>query len=204
MKYCKDIGWEAVGYDICEELVSRAKKMFDVDIFTSIEVLKKKGKFDVIFLGDTLEHLVNPNKTISIFREMLSSSGMIVIFTPTYLNSINYFILNKIYHFLVEKIKLTSKRNLNFERLGRFNLNNASLPPYHIYEFSPKSICFLLRRNGFKIVAVKYTVPIPYSLNRESNIGKVINFILRMAKFTAENFYFPRIKTLVIATKHGE
>ncbi|MBI3766062.1 MAG: class I SAM-dependent methyltransferase [Ignavibacteriales bacterium] len=87
--------------------------------------------FDVIFMGDVLEHLPDPIATLKEINRITALGGLLVILVPTQTNTL-------------------------FSRLGfviyRALGKNAivHLPPYHLFEYRSASLEILLCRCGFR------------------------------------------------------
>ena len=82
-------------------------------------------------------------------------------------------------------------------------------PPYHIFEYSGRTISGLLERNGFRTVHISGSLPVPEFLERgekgESGAQRILRLCLlacyQMIRFASENFKFPLVRGLVIAQK---
>ena len=118
-----------------------------------------KEYFDIITLNHVLEHLSNPNETILEIKRILKKDGLFIIGVPN-TNSLAFKIFGK-----------------NWYQLDI---------PRHFINYSDKNTRFLLERNGFKIIKIRYNsrpsqfaVSLMYSINIKSKlIEKVLELIL--------------------------
>ena len=125
-----------------------AREQFGLSVFTGslADARFIDGSFDVIFMGDVLEHLPDPVTTLREVHRVMAPGGTLVIGVPSQTNSL-------------------------FSRIG-FALYGAagrratvSLPPYHLFEYRPSSMRFLLRACGFTVAElIQSTIP-PDSIN---------------------------------------
>jgi 2-polyprenyl-3-methyl-5-hydroxy-6-metoxy-1,4-benzoquinol methylase len=78
---CSVVGFErdpacaAAAEEHCEEVILG-------DIESESDRARIRGRFDVVLLGDVLEHLVNPWNALLYTRSLLSSSGLVVVSIP--------------------------------------------------------------------------------------------------------------------------
>lgn len=86
-----------------------------------------KGSFDFISAQETLEHLVDPQRTLTQLRSLLKDGGIILISVP----SSDYFVFKK----------------RVFDMIGR---KGVALVHTHLYNFTPKSLSQMLEQSGFK------------------------------------------------------
>lgn len=125
----------ARGHDVCEGGV------FDVP--------KSWGSFDVVYLGDMLEHVKNPHPIIAEVLRRLSDNGLIAIEVPlTY----NITIAG-----LVIGIASMLRGRFGYKHFlpAQHRTKLMPKPPYHLLMFGPKSITRLLRKHGFEVRLVR-------------------------------------------------
>ncbi len=144
----RDFGFTVQGVELSESASRTAREEFGLTVFTGslAEARFSDGSFDVIFMGDVLEHLPDPVSTLREVHRLLAPRGALVIGVPSQTNSL-------------------------FSRIG-FAVYGAagkratvSLPPYHLFEFRPVSMRFLLRECGFTVAElIQSTIP-PDSIN---------------------------------------
>ena len=77
-------GWRVKGLNHQnKQLNTREELNLDVsEEFLTMDNYEKFGKYDVINMGEVLEHLVNPSEMIKMARQMLNNRGIICIVVP--------------------------------------------------------------------------------------------------------------------------
>ncbi|WP_185155539.1 class I SAM-dependent methyltransferase [Rudanella paleaurantiibacter] len=79
-------GYNALGLDISEKAVAEAKKKYG-DYYVCADVhdfaRQNHGQFDIVILTEVIEHIPNPKNFVSSLKSLLSSSGKLLITTPS-------------------------------------------------------------------------------------------------------------------------
>ncbi|MBD3155747.1 MAG: methyltransferase domain-containing protein [Candidatus Aenigmarchaeota archaeon] len=155
LKKCDDIGLKTYGLDISKYMIEQSKKITKANLFVhdlnkKLEIFDK-NYFDFITMFDVIEHLHSPYYTLNMLHPLLKLGGKIIITTPN-LSSIG----KKIFR----------------ERWGGF------LDKTHIYLFNPDSICFLLKKSGYKVLKVEtpfHFIPIVFQkfANKSGRGGQI-------------------------------
>ncbi len=119
-------GWRVHGLDISADAVSHAAVNFGLDVRagTLCQYLDSLPRFDVVFLGDVIEHVENPVSFLDDVRDVLAPGGLVCIDTPNW--------------------------GGRWRRLGRSHW--LGLNRFHINLFDTASISRLLAVAGFKDV----------------------------------------------------
>ena len=135
--HLKNMGWSVAGIEINADAVGIAKKN-NLDVRSGeLEVGQyQKCSFDVIIMGDVLEHVRSPRYILALAFDLLREGGILFINTP---NAKNGFASSTL---LLSKL-------LNFPW-------PHSEAPYHLYEFSPETLSQLLSSIGYDIFYLKY------------------------------------------------
>ncbi len=128
-------GYEVKGVEFSDVAAQLAREKFRLDVFTGdvVDAQFADNSFDVVFMGDVLEHVPNPLATCNEVFRIMKSGGIFVIECPMQTNTM-------------------------FSRLGflAFGLlgkrTTVHLPPYHLFEYRPASLAGMLRRAGFAIM----------------------------------------------------
>lgn len=94
-----------------------------------------KQKYDMIHLGDVLEHMINPKSVITKLTDALSENGIIIIALP-------------------DASGLFQKISLQLAQLLTIDWPHP-LPPAHTFQFNHYNLNLLLEKNGF--VEKKYS-----------------------------------------------
>ena len=90
------------------------------DVYELLISMKEKGhKFDVIFLGNVLEHVLDPAALVDQLKNLLEKDGLLVITVPNDFSDLQRFLLDK--SEVDEEYWITYPDHLNY-----FNLNNLS------------------------------------------------------------------------------
>lgn len=79
-------GWRVVGLDLSAEAVSEASARFGLD-FRAGPLQRHRGTlppFDLIFLGDVIEHVPSPVELLRDVRQLLAPDGVVCIDTPNF------------------------------------------------------------------------------------------------------------------------
>jgi 2-polyprenyl-3-methyl-5-hydroxy-6-metoxy-1,4-benzoquinol methylase len=88
LSHFKDAGWSVLGLDFSDEGVKRQNPQLITDIvkgniYKEMEVLLKNDEtYDVIYLGNILEHVIDPLGLITKCSDLLSERGVLVITVP--------------------------------------------------------------------------------------------------------------------------
>lgn len=125
LKFFKDSGWEIVGVDFSTHGI-RTKNpelesfIIQGDVYEELNSLKEKSsKFNVIFLGNILEHVLDPIALIDQLKKLLEKHGLLVITVPNDFSDLQRFLLNN--NLVNEEYWIGYPDHLNY-----FNLDNLS------------------------------------------------------------------------------
>lgn len=138
-------GLNPFGMEYSRDIQKLVMKETGVQVYSKDEILNSKHEYDVIFLGDVLEHLVNPMTDLRALLSKLKKDGILIAQGP--LQGAWTFT-----HFIVIFFALLTK-----SRVSHF-------PPYHVSLANRKSMQELLRKAGFadiKIECTEVTWPAP-------------------------------------------
>ena len=141
------------GFDIHQPSINFASKKFSKK---NIRFTTKSphSKFDVIFVSEVLEHLDNPQKTLTFLNSLLNKNGIILASTPNGygLTEIEKFIIHKfgIYKFLRRIYKIIKKpAELKKEKIP-FNFDSG-----HIQFFTFKQLKKIINNASLKLSYIK-------------------------------------------------
>ena len=125
LKFFKDSGWEIVGVDFSTHGI-RTKNpelesfIIQGDVYEELNSLKEKSsKFNVIFLGNILEHVLDPIALIDQLKKLVEKHGLLVITVPNDFSDLQRFLLNN--NLVNEEYWIGYPDHLNY-----FNLDNLS------------------------------------------------------------------------------
>jgi 2-polyprenyl-3-methyl-5-hydroxy-6-metoxy-1,4-benzoquinol methylase len=106
----------------------------------TIDLPFEPASFDVVLCGDLIEHLRDPERFLARVRPLLRSDGRLVLTTPNVANWAN-------------RLGLL---------LGRWRYTDRGiLDRTHLHLFTRATLVETLRRAGYRIVELDYTVPVP-------------------------------------------
>lgn len=130
----REAGYHVQGVEYSPEAASFARERFGLDVKTGdiTSAHYSDGSFDVVFMGDVLEHLSDPVTTVQEIRRVLSATGILVVECPMQTNT------------LFSRAGFAA-----YSLLGKRAV--VHLPPYHLFEYRPASMVNLLRRCGFDV-----------------------------------------------------
>jgi len=122
-------GWKVTGLEPDEGARAVASKEHSIELITSGELFNlSENRIDTITLWHVLEHVHDVKKYIQAFKKLLADNGKLFIAVPNYTS------------YDAEKYK---------EYWAAYDV------PRHLYHFTPKTMQWLMKERGLKIVAVK-------------------------------------------------
>ena len=81
----REIGYEAFGIDVIERHVEDAKNKYGLDAETAdFNEYESDRKWDIIVMGDVLEHVSDPDAALAKAESLLNEEGALWISTPTF------------------------------------------------------------------------------------------------------------------------
>jgi len=141
--HLRTLGWEVAGCDVNADAVSVARSNGLNAYLGAIETLDlEEGRFDVITMSDVLEHLPSLERALQRAHSLLNERGVLVIRIPS--------------------------ADCGFARSTLFLSRMTGLPwahseaPYHLFDFSEKSIREILNRKGFEIMSIDFSGKSPF------------------------------------------
>lgn len=162
LKSLESLGWQAHGLEISDHAADFARRHLQLPVVTgNIETVEdfRPNQFDLVYMGDVIEHLRSPSATVAKFARLLEPGGLLVLALPSTLN-----------------LPAMRAGQAAYGLLGR--QRKMDLPPYHLYEFTPRTIRALLQKHGFKVVDLKNSVKKPSQIrlggNAVEQVGKLV------------------------------
>jgi SAM-dependent methyltransferase len=120
------------GFDILAEDVEQARRDgYDIDV-ADAESYLAEDRYDVVFVGDLIEHLSNPGLFLECCHRNLADGGRLVIATPN---------------------------TYSFAKLARVALRRTNEPPVnpeHVCYYTPLTLEQTVIRHGFRLVSLQY------------------------------------------------
>ncbi|HCV44269.1 MAG TPA: hypothetical protein DGH68_12345 [Bacteroidetes bacterium] len=140
----REVGFNVKGVEYSTEAADFARKRFNLDVTTgNLEgVGFPSASFDVIFMGDVLEHLPDPRATLAEIHRVLRTGGLLAVECPMQTNTLFSRFGFLLYSFVGKRAAV-------------------HLPPYHLFEYRPASMRNLLQRVGFEVTMLKEVLITP-------------------------------------------
>jgi 2-polyprenyl-3-methyl-5-hydroxy-6-metoxy-1,4-benzoquinol methylase len=133
LDYVRQHGFNVSGIEYAELGVRSCQTSFGLDVrrgsFEDFAI--EPNRYDVIFMGDVLEHLVQPLAMLQKAYAMLRPSGVFAAEVPSMFNS------------LTGRFAATTMRAFRISK-------KMAMPPYHVNEFTPRTLRAMIERAGFK------------------------------------------------------
>lgn len=107
--------------------------------------------FDAVTLIDVVEHVIDPGFLLSTCARILKPDGLIYFHTPVVTR------LDRVMHGL-QKVPLLRKVGTTWQR-GRTNI-------FHLQNYTPKSLTFLLEKSGFCDIKIQVTNELSWPVAR--------------------------------------
>lgn len=156
-------GYVVTGIEFSDQAAQFAREHYRLNVFTG-EITTAKladNTFDIVFMGDVLEHILNPVPALKEIHRVLRPGGMIAIVCPSQTNTL-YSRLGFIFYGL----------------LGR--RATVQLPPYHSFEYRPASIVRLLERCGFHLLQLRNEIIPPSEIAlRGPRLQRILKFFFQ-------------------------
>ena len=119
----------------------------------TMELPLEPGSFDVVLLGDVIEHLRDPVAALARLRPLLRPGGRLVLSTP---NVANWAI----------RLSLLA---------GRWRYTDRGiLDRSHTHLFTRATLGETIERAGYRVVSIDYTVPVPGDSDLLDSIGRAV------------------------------
>lgn len=146
-------GWQVTGVEISAEAAQAARDNFALDVRTGelLDAGFPAESFDVVYMGDVLEHVPDPCGHLREVHRILAPSGLVVVAGPTTIHS------------LTRRIGLAV-----YAALAR--TRTLATPPYHIWEFTPSTLTQVVEAAGFTVRAARAAKIPPPALGRCSRV----------------------------------
>jgi SAM-dependent methyltransferase len=166
LRLARELGHHAIGVEFEAEVCEIAEKNTGVMVQSYSEFLNSDELYDFVFLGDVLEHLSPPEKTIEILKGKLELGGKLVIQGPLE-GGFSIF-------------------NLALGILARMSGRETDQPPFHVSFANMNSLEKLMRSHGMhldyrKISHVYWPAPGPRELLNNFSLRGLILFILQFS-----------------------
>ncbi len=135
LKAAREDGWDVAGVEISAEAAEFAQTKLGLDVFCGQlqEAAFPEKSFDVVYMADVLEHVPDPVGFAAELRRIMAADGRVIICGPTALNAL--------------------VRGRGMFLYGLFNQTRViELAPYHLFEYTPRTIRRLFETAGFDVL----------------------------------------------------
>jgi len=134
--YMERLGWQGLGIEPNGAMAAIASaKGIAVLNAPLAEARIEPASFDAVYLGDTLEHLPDAPGMVRLLSEALKPGGVLCVRVPN--AECGYASLSRIVSAILRCQWFWSEA------------------PYHVYEFTPRSLCRLFEREGLAVVTLR-------------------------------------------------
>lgn len=130
----RSLGWQVQGLEISEFAARHARDALGLEVEQGSLVPGKlpRETFDAILLGDVLEHLPRPREALTAVWCSLVPGGAVAVVVPSTLNLLSARLGMAVYR-------------------SRGRSKTLRLPPYHLFEYTPRSLRTMLETSGFRV-----------------------------------------------------
>ncbi len=144
----RQLGFQVWGVELSGDACRFARERFGLHVFEGeiADAGFPDGSFDVVFMGDVIEHLPNPMGSLREVKRVLDPKGTLVMALPSQTNTL----FSRIGFFV-------------YRLLGRSAI--VELPPYHLFEYRPRSLRFVMQLCGFEITRLSQGIIPPSQIN---------------------------------------
>ena len=136
----KALGFTAFGAEVAEDTRKQAALISGCQVYSPEEIATGQHRFDIVFMGDVLEHVMDPILLLQSAQRSLKPGGVLVIQGPLEgaITISNFFV--------------SLKARVFFNRPSTF-------PPYHVSLARKSSIINMLKVRGLTTVDLQITEP---------------------------------------------
>lgn len=164
-QFAKANGYIPFGMELSADVREMAKSNTGVKLFSKEEVQNGNQLFDVIFMGDVLEHLVDPVSELKFLQTKLTSGGVLLAQGP------------------VQGAKTLTHLSVRLY-VWIFRRKVSNYPPYHVSLASSQSMRRLLELSNFQltflqIFEVDWPAPSFNELKRDFSVRSLMLFLTK-------------------------
>lgn len=142
-------GWGVKGVEPSNKACDYSRRVLELDvenIFLDVDTAPSLGNFDVVNMGEVLEHLSDPAGMLEIVKGLIKKDGLLTLVVPNDFNP----------------LQLILRDHLGFNPWW-------VAPPHHLNYFSHESLKVLVQRMGFEVLHMESTFPIDMFLMMGKN-----------------------------------
>jgi len=137
LKHARERGWQVRGVEVSEHGVQHARAL-GLDVFHGVleDARLPAASFDLVYMGDVLEHVPDCRAVLAETRRVLAPGGHLYLRGP-----------------------ITTHSLARSAGLSLYGLIGSSIvlhePPYHLWEFRPRPLARLLAATGFAVETIE-------------------------------------------------
>lgn len=153
LDYARQHGFEVSGIEFAALGAKACKEKFGLEVYQSSfeNYPSKENIFDVVFMGDVLEHFNEPLEMLQKAHAMIKPVGIVAVEVPSMFNGITG-------RLAVAGLKILGKTK------------KMPMPPYHVNEFTPRTLALMLKTAGFGNVRIVQRIKSPQSVTLRGNM----------------------------------
>ncbi len=137
LKHAAERGWKVTGVEYSADAAAHAQQLgVDVHVGALEDAKLPAGGFDLVYMGDVLEHVPDCRDTSERVAALLAPGGHFYLRGPITTNTLARQLALQAYATLGRSITLRE-------------------PPYHLWEFTPTSLRRLMKQVGLKVVEMR-------------------------------------------------
>lgn len=166
-------GFRAEGVEVNERTAQYAQKQ-GLKVFNGFleNAQLEEGSFDIIFLGELIEHVTDPRDMVRRCYSLLAHEGVLVVTTP----NIDC---------------LWSRTTLKFFYVFGIPWSSVT-PPYHLHQFNSTNIDLLIKKEGFawenewylRIPPLRYELGMLHLLKQYKRTRKIKDFLFMVFSYS--------------------
>lgn len=152
LEYARKAGYSVSGIEYAELGAHACKEKFGLNVWQSSfeDYPAQENRYDVMFMGDVLEHLIDPLAMMEKAHAMIRETGVVAVEVPSMFNSI-----------------VGRAAALGFRLIGK--QKKMPMPPYHVNEFTPATLEAMIKKAGFKKAIIIQRIKTPESITLRGN-----------------------------------
>ena len=156
LKRARERDWRTTGVELSPDAVAHARSLgLDVHLGTLHDAALPDNSFDVVYMGDVLEHVPDCRATLAEVARVLAPGGHAVVRGPITTHSLARRLGLALYGIAGRSIVLRE-------------------PPYHLWEFRPASLARLARAVGLEVVAIEQSKIPPGRLHGKKSVTQAL------------------------------
>lgn len=194
----RQAGYDVEGVDVSAWASDQARDRYGIRVRVGRlpEVNLPNQSFDLAFMGDLLEHEPDPLRLMQEVHRLLKPGGVVGLKVPTYVSSFYFRWAQRIPSSLLSRFV-----DRGLLETMKLEPSEKEMPPYHLYEFSRKTLSELCVKSGFQVVAHQTTLLLPESLANAGLRDRCVYGVFVLFKTLVKTLNLPAGHLLLLAQK---